>query len=55
MIYTPDSAGPVDEGNCPSVGSSGNILDFCETALKISGRTPIGQEIGIELPNTLGI
>jgi hypothetical protein len=40
----------VDEGNCPAVGSSGNILDFCETALKISGPVPLIQEVGHRLP-----
>ena len=46
--------GPVDEGKCPSAGSTGNINDFCATALKISGLTPIHQEIGLHIPNTLG-
>ena len=40
----------MDEGNCPAVGSSGNILDFCETALKISGPVPLVQEVGLRLP-----
>jgi plexin A len=43
-------AGPVDEGNCPAVGSSGNILDFCETALKISGPVPLVQQASLRLP-----
>jgi len=45
----PYISGPVDEGKCPSAGSSGNIFSFCEAALKISGPSPIVQEIGINL------
>ncbi len=40
----------MDEGNCPAVGASGNILHFCETALKISGPVPLTQEVGLRLP-----
>ena len=47
-------SGPVDEGKCPRAGSTGNIVDFCQRALKISGQTPIVQEIGIKLPPTPG-
>ncbi len=35
-------SGTILEGKCPDkLGSSGNILNFCEVGLKISGRTPI--------------
>ena len=36
-------SGPVQEGKCPSGGMSGNILDFCEVGLKISGNVPIAR------------
>jgi len=49
----PYISGPVDEGKCPAAGSFGNILDFCETALKISGIRPIPQQVGVGIPNTL--
>ena len=50
----PYISGPVDNGKCPSAGSSGNIASFCEAALKISGPSPISQEIGLSLGNHLG-
>ena len=34
-------SGPVQEGKCPVVGKSGNIMDFCQVGLKISGLFPI--------------
>ena len=50
----PYISGAFDEGRCPSAGSSGNIFNFCEAALKISGPVPIVQEIGTDLgPGTL--
>lgn len=50
----PYISGPVDNGKCPSAGSSGNIASFCEAALKISGPSPIVQEVGLSLGNHLG-
>ena len=37
-------SGPVQEGKCPVVGSSGNIGDFCQVGLKLSGLFPISKE-----------
>ncbi|XP_061706998.1 plexin-B [Cydia pomonella] len=34
-------SGMISDGKCPSVGSVGNILNFCEVGLKISGLYPI--------------
>ncbi len=34
-------SGPVHEGHCPVMGEGGNIFNFCEVGLKISGRYPI--------------
>jgi plexin A len=50
----PYISGPVDNGKCPTAGSSGNIASFCEAALKISGPSPIVQEIGLSLGTHLG-
>jgi len=51
----PYISGPVDEGKCPSAGSSGNIFSFCEAALKISGPSPIVQQIGLDLMTETGL
>lgn len=37
-------SGPIHEGKCPKSGSLGNIQNFCEIGLKISGLTPIRSE-----------
>jgi len=37
-------SGPIHEGKCPKHGSSGNIHNFCEVGLKISGKFPIQSE-----------
>ena len=37
-------SGPIHEGKCPKSGSSGNIYNFCEVGLKISGLIPIKSE-----------
>lgn len=34
-------SGPINDGKCPTAGNAGNILNFCEAGLKISGVTPI--------------
>ncbi|XP_015599759.1 plexin-B [Cephus cinctus] len=39
-------SGPILDGKCPTAGTTGNILDFCEVGLKISGVSPIiGQAV----------
>ena len=37
-------SGPIHEGKCPNAGSAGNIHNFCEVGLKISGLFPIRSE-----------
>ena len=38
-------SGTILEGKCPDkLGSSGNILNFCEIGLKISGQYPVTAE-----------
>lgn len=45
-------SGPIQDGKCPTAGNTGNILDFCEVGLKISGVSPIvGQNI-LHFPDT---
>jgi len=34
-------SGPILDGKCPKAGTTGNIHNFCEVGLKISGRVPI--------------
>lgn len=34
-------SGPIQDGKCPSAGNAGNVPNFCEAGLKISGVTPI--------------
>jgi len=46
----PYISGPIDEGRCPTAGTSGNIFSFCEVALKISGPSPILSQISLSLP-----
>ncbi|KAF7989546.1 hypothetical protein HCN44_008220 [Aphidius gifuensis] len=39
-------SGPIQDGECPIAGTTGNILNFCEVGLKISGVSPIiGQSV----------
>lgn len=45
-------SGPINDGKCPSAGMSGNILNFCEVGLKISGVTPISNQAVLTFPNT---
>lgn len=45
-------SGPINDGKCPSAGMSGNILNFCEVGLKISGSTPITNQAVLTFPNT---
>lgn len=45
-------SGPILDGKCPSAGMSGNIHNFCEVGLKISGGTPISNQAVLTFPNT---
>ncbi|XP_059469642.1 plexin-B isoform X3 [Neocloeon triangulifer] len=45
-------SGPVLDGRCPAAGTTGNILNFCEVGLKISGKTPIINRAVIQFPDT---
>ncbi|KAI5694542.1 hypothetical protein M8J75_000766 [Diaphorina citri] len=49
----PYISGPVLDGNCPEAGSTGNILNFCEVGLKISGVSPMVATSIINYPNHL--
>ncbi|XP_050527512.1 plexin-B [Daktulosphaira vitifoliae] len=49
----PYISGPILQGNCPPAGSTGNILNFCEVGLKISGKHPISTDAAINFPNHL--
>lgn len=44
-------SGPVQDGKCPSAGNAGNIHNFCEVGLKISGVTPIVSRAVLTFPN----
>ncbi|XP_046682902.1 plexin-B isoform X1 [Homalodisca vitripennis] len=46
-------SGMILDGNCPTAGSTGNILNFCEVGLKISGIVPITVTAAIHYPNYL--
>ncbi|KAF9417011.1 hypothetical protein HW555_005839 [Spodoptera exigua] len=46
-------SGMISDGKCPSVGSTGNILNFCEVGLKISGLYPIKTMSVINWNDTL--
>lgn len=46
-------SGMISDGKCPSVGSTGNILNFCEVGLKISGLYPIRSTSIINWNDTL--
>lgn len=46
-------SGLILDGNCPTAGSTGNILNFCEVGLKISGVVPIKNSAAIHFPKTL--
>lgn len=45
-------SGPILDGKCPTSGSAGNIPNFCEVGLKISGLTPIVTTASLVFPNT---
>ncbi|KRT80367.1 hypothetical protein AMK59_8587 [Oryctes borbonicus] len=44
-------SGPIQDGKCPSAGNAGNILNFCEVGLKISGNSPIVRSAIVSFPN----
>lgn len=44
-------SGPIADGKCPTSGSAGNIPNFCEVGLKISGATPIVSNAALVFPN----
>lgn len=44
-------SGPVLDGKCPTSGAAGNIPNFCEVGLKISGVTPIVGNAALVFPN----
>ncbi|CAF4870399.1 unnamed protein product [Pieris macdunnoughi] len=46
-------SGMISDGKCPSVGSVGNILNFCEVGLKISGLYPIKTMSVLQWNDTL--
>uniref|UniRef100_A0A146MHQ7 Plexin-B n=2 Tax=Lygus hesperus TaxID=30085 RepID=A0A146MHQ7_LYGHE len=49
----PYVSGPILDGNCPEAGTTGNILNFCEVGLKISGFTPLKTQSALHFPNVL--
>ncbi|XP_045482942.1 plexin-B isoform X2 [Harmonia axyridis] len=44
-------SGPIQDGKCPSTGKAGNVPNFCEVGLKISGATPIVTYASLIFPN----
>ncbi|CAG7724457.1 unnamed protein product [Allacma fusca] len=46
-------SGPILEGKCFEPGGAGNIPNFCEVGLKISGSIPIVQTAAIQFQETL--
>ncbi|XP_071548582.1 plexin-B-like isoform X2 [Panulirus ornatus] len=46
-------SGPILNGKCPKKGAMGNIPDFCEVGLKISGPSPVVGRAALRLPTTL--
>lgn len=44
-------SGLILDGKCPSAGRVGNILNFCEIALRISGVAPIVNNAALVFPN----
>ncbi|BES90369.1 Plexin B [Nesidiocoris tenuis] len=49
----PYISGLILDGICPEAGSAGNILNFCEVGLKISGFTPLKAQSALHYPYTL--
>ncbi|XP_046429444.1 plexin-B [Neodiprion fabricii] len=45
-------SGPIQDGKCPTAGTTGNILNFCEVGLKISGVSPIVAQAVLHFHNT---
>ncbi|XP_076249106.1 plexin B [Calliopsis andreniformis] len=44
-------SGPIQDGKCPTAGTTGNILNFCEVGLKISGMSPIVGQAVLHFPD----
>lgn len=44
-------SGPIQDGKCPTAGATGNIGNFCEVGLKISGSTPIVGQAMLHFPD----
>lgn len=44
-------SGPILDGKCPTSGAAGNIPNFCEVGLKISGVAPIVSQASLTFPN----
>ncbi|XP_063589577.1 plexin-B-like isoform X3 [Penaeus indicus] len=45
-------SGPILDGKCPAAGTMGNIFNFCEVGLKISGVSPIHSRAALLYRNT---
>ncbi|XP_022914955.1 plexin-B isoform X2 [Onthophagus taurus] len=45
-------SGPIQDGKCPSAGNAGNIHNFCEAGLKISGNLPLIATASLTYYNT---
>ncbi|XP_042862022.1 plexin-B-like [Penaeus japonicus] len=45
-------SGPILDGKCPAAGTMGNIFNFCEVGLKISGVSPIHSRAALVYRNT---
>ncbi|XP_068214934.1 plexin-B isoform X1 [Palaemon carinicauda] len=45
-------SGPIMDGKCPAAGTMGNIYDFCEVGLKISGISPLHARAALVYHNT---
>ncbi|CAH0774149.1 unnamed protein product [Bemisia tabaci] len=46
-------SGLISDGNCPTTGTAGNILNFCDVGLKISGVDPITAVASFHAPTDL--
>ncbi|XP_034935883.1 plexin-B [Chelonus insularis] len=45
-------SGPIQDGECPVAGTTGNYLNFCEVGLKISGVSPIVGRSVLQFPDS---
>ncbi|CAL4133699.1 unnamed protein product [Meganyctiphanes norvegica] len=44
-------SGPILDGKCPAAGTMGNIYNFCDIGLKVSGISPIVSRAALTYPN----